>query len=215
MIGLRELMLVAVVVLVLYGRSGVLKSRQFQTIWPWLSPQRRTGRPARSMRAASASRAEATAAQRSDLDCEEGRDCFLSSGESAVLVLDDSGRDRRGYGDPRPDDDCKRGRPRAYSLIKSRDADQINSSVSLVWPQRIHFDPRRFSMLPFAFFLPSLGGTELIIVALVCLLIFGNRLPSVMRSLGKSVTEFKKGVSGIEEDIDQAVTADKKTPPGA
>jgi sec-independent protein translocase protein TatA len=69
-------------------------------------------------------------------------------------------------------------------------------------------------MLPFAF-LPSLGGTELIIIALVCLLIFGNRLPSVMRSLGKSVTEFKKGVSGIEEDIDQAVTADKKSPPGA
>jgi sec-independent protein translocase protein TatA len=69
-------------------------------------------------------------------------------------------------------------------------------------------------MLPFAF-LPSLGGTELIIIALVCLLIFGNRLPSVMRSLGKSVTEFKKGVSGIEEEIDQAVTADKKTPPGA
>jgi sec-independent protein translocase protein TatA len=86
--------------------------------------------------------------------------------------------------------------------------------VSLIWSLRNYFDPRRSSMLPFAF-LPSLGGTELIIIALVCLLIFGNRLPSVMRSLGKSVTEFKKGVSGIEEDIDQAVTADKKTPPGA
>ena len=33
-----------------------------------------------------------------------------------------------------------------------------------------------------------------------------------MRSLGKSVTEFKKGVSGIEDDIDQAVTADDKKP---
>ena len=58
MIGLRELMLVAAVVLVLYGRSGVLKSRQFQTIWPWISPQRRTGKPARSM---PASRTEAIA----------------------------------------------------------------------------------------------------------------------------------------------------------
>jgi sec-independent protein translocase protein TatA len=39
----------------------------------------------------------------------------------------------------------------------------------------------------------------------------------VMRSLGKSVTEFKKGVAGIEEDIDQAVTADssKKSTPGS
>ena len=60
-------------------------------------------------------------------------------------------------------------------------------------------------MLPFAF-LPNLGTTELMVVAFVSLLIFGNRLPSVMRSLGKSVTEFKKGVSGIEDDIDQAVT---------
>jgi sec-independent protein translocase protein TatA len=67
-------------------------------------------------------------------------------------------------------------------------------------------------MIPFAFF-QNLGATELMIVAFVSLLIFGNRLPSVMRSLGKSVTEFKKGVSGIEDDIDQAVTADKKTSP--
>lgn len=66
-------------------------------------------------------------------------------------------------------------------------------------------------MLPFAF-LPNLGMTELMVVAFVSLLIFGNRLPSVMRSLGKSVTEFKKGVSGIEDDIDQAVTADTKKP---
>jgi len=62
---------------------------------------------------------------------------------------------------------------------------------------------------------PNFGTWEMLIVAFVCLLIFGNRLPSIMRSLGKSVTEFKKGVSGIEDDVDQAVTADKsdkKTP---
>ena len=64
-------------------------------------------------------------------------------------------------------------------------------------------------MVPFAF-LPNLGGPELMIVAFVALLIFGNRLPNVMRSLGKSVTEFKKGVSGVEDDIDTAVTAEKK-----
>ncbi len=67
-------------------------------------------------------------------------------------------------------------------------------------------------MMPFAF-LPNLGTTELLIIAFVSLLIFGNRLPSVMRSLGKSVTEFKKGISGIEDDIDQAVTSEKKTTP--
>jgi sec-independent protein translocase protein TatA len=64
---------------------------------------------------------------------------------------------------------------------------------------------------PFAF-LTNLGGPEVLIIGFVALLIFGNRLPSVMRSVGKSVTEFKKGISGIEDDIDQAVTADKKTP---
>ena len=73
-------------------------------------------------------------------------------------------------------------------------------------------------MVPFAF-LPNLGMSELMVVAFIALLIFGNRLPSVMRSLGKSVTEFKKGVAGIEEDLDQAVTADKvekkPTPPPA
>jgi sec-independent protein translocase protein TatA len=67
-------------------------------------------------------------------------------------------------------------------------------------------------MLPFAFF-QNLGMIELVSIALVALLIFGNRLPSVMRSLGKSVTEFKKGINEVEEDIDKAVTAEKKPTP--
>ena len=49
-----------------------------------------------------------------------------------------------------------------------------------------------------------------IVVAIVVFLLFGNRLPSVMRSLGRSLVEFKKGVAGIEDDIDEAVrSADK------
>jgi sec-independent protein translocase protein TatA len=48
------------------------------------------------------------------------------------------------------------------------------------------------------------GGIELVIVALVILLLFGNRLPSVMRSMGRGIVEFKKGVQGIEDDIDEA-----------
>lgn len=46
------------------------------------------------------------------------------------------------------------------------------------------------------------GPTELIVVALIVLLLFGNRLPSVMRSLGRGVIEFKKGVQGIKDDIE-------------
>jgi sec-independent protein translocase protein TatA len=63
--------------------------------------------------------------------------------------------------------------------------------------------------MPLAF-LGIPGGYELFVFAFIALLLFGNRLPSVMKSLGKSVTEFKKGVAGIEDDLDSAVTADKK-----
>jgi sec-independent protein translocase protein TatA len=45
-----------------------------------------------------------------------------------------------------------------------------------------------------------IGTTELIIVAIIVLILFGTRLPAVMRSLGQGVVEFKKGVQGIEED---------------
>ncbi len=66
MIGLRELAILAVVVLVLYGRSGVLKSRQFQTIWPWISPQRRASQSARFIAVCAASRTQATASRTAD-----------------------------------------------------------------------------------------------------------------------------------------------------
>ncbi|MCA9259500.1 MAG: twin-arginine translocase TatA/TatE family subunit [Planctomycetales bacterium] len=38
------------------------------------------------------------------------------------------------------------------------------------------------------------GPTQMIVLGLVVLLLFGNRLPSVMRSLGEGITEFKKGL---------------------
>ena len=42
------------------------------------------------------------------------------------------------------------------------------------------------------------GPFEMIIVGLVILLLFGSRLPSVMRSLGSSISEFKKGTKEAE-----------------
>jgi len=57
----------------------------------------------------------------------------------------------------------------------------------------------------FAFIGPFTSPVTLLVVGLLALLLFGNRLPSVMRSLGRSVVEFKKGVSGIEEEIDGVV----------
>jgi sec-independent protein translocase protein TatA len=41
---------------------------------------------------------------------------------------------------------------------------------------------------------------QMLIILVIVLLIFGNRLPSAMRSLGRGVTEFKKGLSGEPEE---------------
>ena len=57
----------------------------------------------------------------------------------------------------------------------------------------------------FSLFFGPPGTYELLIIGAIMLLLFGNRLPGVMRSLGRSVVEFKKGVSGIEEEINDAV----------
>jgi sec-independent protein translocase protein TatA len=46
---------------------------------------------------------------------------------------------------------------------------------------------------------------HLLIFAFIALLLFGNRLPSVMRSLGQGVVEFKKGLAGIEDDVKNSV----------
>ena len=47
------------------------------------------------------------------------------------------------------------------------------------------------------------GLTEWIIIGALGLLIFGKRLPEVGRSLGKGIVEFKKGLKGIDDDIEQ------------
>lgn len=46
----------------------------------------------------------------------------------------------------------------------------------------------------------GLGTTELLVFAFIALLLFGSRLPSVMRNLGKGVVEFKKGIREIDDD---------------
>ena len=50
----------------------------------------------------------------------------------------------------------------------------------------------------------TLGWTEILILAILGVLIFGRRLPEVGRSLGKGIVEFKKGLAGIEDDVNQA-----------
>ncbi|MDT8301279.1 MAG: twin-arginine translocase TatA/TatE family subunit [Sedimentisphaerales bacterium] len=49
------------------------------------------------------------------------------------------------------------------------------------------------------------GPMELIIILIIAVLLFGRRLPEIARGLGKSMTEFRKGIHEAEETKDELV----------
>lgn len=53
-------------------------------------------------------------------------------------------------------------------------------------------------------FLPNLSPVELMIIGVVAVLLFGSKLPNVARSLGKSMTEFKRGMQDLQNEFHQA-----------
>lgn len=60
-------------------------------------------------------------------------------------------------------------------------------------------------------FLPGVGSFEMMIVGIIALLLFGKNLPGVAKNLGKSFAEFKKGVSGFQEEIRNATRDAERT----
>jgi sec-independent protein translocase protein TatA len=59
------------------------------------------------------------------------------------------------------------------------------------------------------------GGDGMILIILALLLFYGRNLPSVGRSLGKGISEFKKGLKGLEDDVEgsSGTTARAEAPP--
>ena len=54
------------------------------------------------------------------------------------------------------------------------------------------------------------GLPELIVIALIILLLFGSsKLPTLMRNLGKSTNEFKRGMKETLDDEDAAKATDE------
>ena len=58
----------------------------------------------------------------------------------------------------------------------------------------------------------NFGAGEIILIVLVILLLFGaKKIPELARGLGKGMSEFKKGLKDVENDIKNADKEDNKT----
>ncbi len=56
--------------------------------------------------------------------------------------------------------------------------------------------------------MPNLGPTELILIFLIVLLLFGaNRIPEIAKGLGRGIRDFKRGMQGLDDE------PEKKDPP--
>jgi len=59
----------------------------------------------------------------------------------------------------------------------------------------------------------GLGQGEIIVILLVLLLLFGGKkLPELARGLGKSIREFKRATSDVEEDLRRAIDEEPSKP---
>lgn len=59
----------------------------------------------------------------------------------------------------------------------------------------------------------NIGLPELLVVLVIALLLFGKRLPSVGKSLGEGIKNFKKGLGSADEDEKGDEEVHKKSDP--
>jgi len=51
----------------------------------------------------------------------------------------------------------------------------------------------------------GMGMQELIIIGVIAVLLFGKRLPEVAKSLGKSYSQFKRGLTDMQSEFNSAM----------
>ena len=60
-------------------------------------------------------------------------------------------------------------------------------------------------------FLGNLRGSEIIIIALVIMLLFGGRkIPELMRGIGKGINSFRQGMKEVNDEITSSGSSEPK-----
>jgi sec-independent protein translocase protein TatA len=70
-------------------------------------------------------------------------------------------------------------------------------------------------MSPTVGFLQNLGTPELLVILLVALVLFGRKLPEVARNMGRSLTQFKRGVQEASDEAAKELQLTEEQPPPA
>ena len=68
-------------------------------------------------------------------------------------------------------------------------------------------------MNPSLAFIEGLGGPEMLLIMFIVLLLFGaDRLPDLAKGIGKSMREFKRAASGVENEVRRALEEEPAKP---
>lgn len=81
-----------------------------------------------------------------------------------------------------------------------------NKPMSSLWLAQL-------DAVPTLAFIGQIGPLQWVIIGIFALLIFGKRLPQVGKSLGQGIVEFKKGLQGLNDEIESATKDVKDAEP--
>jgi sec-independent protein translocase protein TatA len=62
-------------------------------------------------------------------------------------------------------------------------------------------------MMPTLALLSDVGGGEILVVGVIALLLFGKNLPTVSRTIGKTIAQFKHAISSASSEINKEMEA--------